>query len=157
MIAENVATLHKYYYMARYSLLKTLAGKHRTYVSEIKKRYMKDGILKIPYVTKSGPKVCEFYHDGFRKQQRGYDNVSDILPVYKKYDGRFTIINRIKAGKCELCGANADYLIMHHVRTLKQLTGKDEYEKKMLDIHRKSLALCPTCYSNLHMSKPNGD
>ena len=69
MIAENVATLHKYYYMARYSLLKTLAGKHRTYVSEIKKRYMKDGILKIPYVTKSGPKVCEFYHDGFRKQQ----------------------------------------------------------------------------------------
>ena len=157
MIAENVATLHKYYYMARYSLLKTLAGKHRTYVSEIKKRYMKDGILKIPYVTKSGPKVCEFYHDGFRKQQRGYDHVSDILPVYKKYDGRFTIINRIKAGKCELCGANADYLIMHHVRTLKQLTGKDEYEKKMLDIHRKSLALCPTCYSNLHMSKPNGD
>ena len=157
MIAENVATLHKYYYMARYSLLKTLAGKHRTYVSEIKKRYMKDGILKIPYVTKSGPKVCEFYHDGFRKQQRGYDNVSDILPVYKKYDGRFTIINRIKAGKCELCGANADYLIMHHVRTLKPLTGKDEYEKKMLDIHRKSLALCPTCYSNLHMSKPNGD
>ena len=157
MIAENVATLHKYYYMARYSLLKTLAGKHRTYVSEIKKRYMKDGILKIPYVTKSGPKVCEFYHDGFRKQQRGYDNVSDILPVNKKYDGRFTIINRIKAGKCELCGANADYLIMHHVRTLKQLTGKDEYEKKMLDIHRKSLALCPTCYSNLHMSKPKGD
>ena len=29
-IAENVGVLHKYYYMVRYSMLKTLAGKHRT-------------------------------------------------------------------------------------------------------------------------------
>ena len=157
MIAENVGVLHKYYYMARYSMLKTLAGKHRTYVSEIKKRYMKGGILRIPYTTKTGAKVCEFYHDGFRKQQRGYDNVSDILPTYKKYDARFTIINRLKAGKCEICGCDADYLIMHHVRTLKQLKGKDIYEQKMLEIRRKSLALCPNCYSNLHMSTPKGD
>ena len=28
-IAENVSTLHRYQYMARYSMLKTLAGKHR--------------------------------------------------------------------------------------------------------------------------------
>ncbi|MBQ9234648.1 MAG: group II intron reverse transcriptase/maturase [Lachnospiraceae bacterium] len=147
MIAENVGVLHKYYYMARYSMLKTLAGKHRTHVSEIKKRYMKSGILRIPYTTNTGPKVCEFYHDGFRKQQRGYENISDILPTYKKYDTRFTIINRLKAGKCEICGCDADYLIMHHVRTLKQLTGKDIYEQKMLEIRRKSLALCPNCYS----------
>ena len=29
-IAENVGAFHKYYYMVRYSMLKTLAGKHRT-------------------------------------------------------------------------------------------------------------------------------
>ena len=53
-IAENVGVLDKYYYMARYSMLKTLAGKFRTNVSKIKKRFMKDGILRIPYETKKG-------------------------------------------------------------------------------------------------------
>ncbi len=35
-IAENASTLHRYYYMVRYSMLKTLAGKHRTKVSVTK-------------------------------------------------------------------------------------------------------------------------
>ena len=48
-IAENVGALHKYYYMVRYSMLKTLAGKHRTNVSVIKKRHMVNGVLRIPY------------------------------------------------------------------------------------------------------------
>ena len=66
-IAENVGALHKYYYMVRYSMLKTLAGKHRTNVSVIKKRHMVNGVLRIPYDTTKGRKYCEFYHDGFRK------------------------------------------------------------------------------------------
>ena len=49
-IAENVSTLHRYYYMARYSMLKTLAGKHRTNVSEIKRKYLRDGVLAVAYV-----------------------------------------------------------------------------------------------------------
>ena len=149
-IAENVSVLHEYYYMARYSMLKTLAGKHRKYVSEIKKKYMRNGVLAIPYETKAGWKKCEFYHNGFKKLDRGYDNVSDLLPTYRKYDGRFTLINRIKAGKCEICGAENTSVYMHHVRALKQLTGKDKYERKMLEIHRKSLALCPDCFNELH-------
>ena len=150
-LAENVSALHAYHYMARYSMLKTLAGKHRTSVSKIKKKYMRGSVLGIPYETKSGWKCCEFYHDGFRKCEHGYDNISDILPVYQKYDKRFTIINRIKAGKCEICGAENISVFMHHVRSLKQLTGKDIYEQTMLRIRRKSLALCPDCYNHLHM------
>lgn len=86
------------------SMLKTLAGKHRTKVSAIKKRFMVDKVLRIPYDTTKGRKYCEFYHDGFKKHSDGYDNVSDVMPNYKKYDSRHTIINRIKAGKCEICG-----------------------------------------------------
>ena len=155
-IAENVGVLHKYYYMARYSMLKTLAGKFRTNVSKVKKRFMKDGIFRIPYETKKGTKYCEFYHDGFIKHEKGYDNVSDILPVYKKYDSRHTIANRLKAGICEMCGANTDNLYMHHVRTLKHLTGKDKFEIRMIEIRRKSLALCPECFDELHMLKNHG-
>jgi hypothetical protein len=150
-IAENVGVLHKYYYMVRYSMLKTLAGKHRTYVSAIKKRYMRNGVLRIPYQAQKGLKCCEFYHGGFKKHSDGYDNVSDILPVYKKYDRRFTIINRIKAGLCEICGASAEYVCMHHVRSLKALNGTDIFERKMLEIRRKSLALCPDCWNELQL------
>ena len=151
-IAENVSVLHKYYYMVRYSMLKTLAGKHRTNVSEIKKKYMRDSILRIPYTTKSGIKWTEFYHDGFRKG-KGYDNINDILPAYIKYDNRNTIVNRLKTNVCEICGEKVEYLIMHHVRTMKSLKGKDKFERKMLEIHRKSLALCPNCFEELQMSK----
>ena len=96
-IAENVGALHKYYYMVRYSMLKTLAGKHRTNVSVIKKRHMVNGVLRIPYDTTKGRKYCEFYHDGFRKHSDGYDNVADVMPSYRKYDSRHTIVNRIKS------------------------------------------------------------
>ena len=71
-IAENVGALHKYYYMVRYSMLKTLAGKHRTNVSVIKKRHMVNGVLRIPYDTTKGRKYCEFYHDGYMPM--GYFN-----------------------------------------------------------------------------------
>ena len=37
------------------------------------------------------------------------------------------------------------------VLVMKQLTGKDIYEQKMLEIRRKSLALCPDCFAKLHM------
>ena len=94
-IAENVGALHKYYYMVRYSMLKTLAAKHRTNVSVIKKRHMVNGVLRIPYDTTKGRKYCEFYHDGFRKHSDGYDNVADVMPSYRKYDSRHTIVNRI--------------------------------------------------------------
>lgn len=155
-LAENVSTLHRYYYMTRYSMLKTLAGKHRTNVSVIKKRFMRDGVLRIPYQTSKGIKYTEFYHDGFKKHSGGYNDLSDVLPIYKKYDNRHTIVNRIKAGVCEICGTSAEYVCMHHVRTLKSLSGKDKFERKMLEIRRKSLALCPSCWDELQLTRSLG-
>jgi hypothetical protein len=149
-LAENVGVLHKFHYMMRYSLLKNYAGKYRTTVSKIKKRYMYDGIFRVPYDTKSGRKVCEFYHGGFRIQETGFDNVQDTLPQYLRYDGRNTLANRLKAGICELCNVKTDDIRMHHVRSLKKLTGKNPSEKLMLKKRRKSLALCPECFASTH-------
>lgn len=153
-IAENVGVLSKFYYMMRYSMLKTYAGKYRTNVSKIKKKYMRGGVFRVPYDTKSGPKLCEFYHDGFRKHDEGYDNVQDTLPRYIRYDGRNTLANRLKAGICELCGNKTDDIRMHHVRALKKLTGKTEAERLMLHMRRKSLALCPYCYMSTLAQEP---
>lgn len=35
---------------------------------------------------------------------------------------------------------------MHHVRKLKELRGDTEWERKMIEIRRKSLAVCPECF-----------
>jgi group II intron reverse transcriptase/maturase len=147
-LAENVSSLNMFYYMMRYSLLKTYAGKYRTTVSKIKGRYMRDGVFRVRYSTKAGQKVCEFYHDGFKKQDYGYDNVLDTLPQYVRYDGRNTLANRLRKGICEMCGGKTEDIRMHHVRSLKKLTGETESERLMMKMRRKSLALCPDCYES---------
>ena len=146
-LAENVGVLNRFYYIMDYSLLKTFAGKYRTTVSKIKRKYIHDGVFQVPYDTKAGPKICEFYHDGFRKHKTGFNNVQDILPCYLRYEGRNTLANRLKAGRCELCGCETEDIRMHHVRSLKELTGADQAEIMMLHMRRKTLALCPSCFT----------
>ena len=67
------------YYMVRYSMLKTLAGKHRTNVSVTKKRHMVNGVLRIPYDTTKGRKcqlsdrqpVADLHPHGFAPHRVG--------------------------------------------------------------------------------------
>ena len=56
-------------------------------------------------------------------------------------------MNTTEAGVCELCGRTTNEIIMHHVRKLKELKGNTEWERKMIDIRRKSLAVCPECFN----------
>ncbi|WP_363321538.1 hypothetical protein [Polycladomyces subterraneus] len=39
---------------------------------------------------------------------------------------------------------------MHHVRRLKDLKGKKQWEKQMLSRRRKTIALCVKCHDDLH-------
>ena len=148
-IAENVSVLNKFYFIMKGSFLKTLAAKGNTSCNKIRKKYEQDGIISIPYVTKSGPKRCEFYHDGFTKKKELPSLTADTLPQYMKYDKPNSLVKRLKAGICELCGVNTKEIHMHHVRRLKDLTGKNELELKMMQMRRKSIALCPACYARI--------
>ena len=79
-----------------------------------------------------------------------------IFLAYRATEAIDAIVNRIKAGACEICGSPAEYVCMHHVRTLKSLSGKDKFERKMLEIRRKSLALCPSCWDELQLTRSKG-
>lgn len=146
-IAENVSILNSFYFIMKGSFLKTLAAKGNTTCNKIRKKYERNGVISIPYMTKSGPKCCEFYHDGFTKKKELPSLTADTLPQYMKYDKPNSLAKRLKAGICELCGAETKEIHMHHVRRLKDLTGKDELERKMMQMRRKSIALCPKCYA----------
>ena len=146
-MAENVSVLNNFAFIMKGSFLKTLAAKGNTTCNKIRKKYEQDGVISIPYVTKNGPKRCEFYHDGFTKKSTLPSLSADTLPQYVKYAKPNSLARRLKAGVCELCGAETKEIHMHHVRRLKDLKGKDEMELKMMQMRRKSIALCPECYA----------
>jgi len=133
------------------SMYKTFAAKGNTSVSKIRMQHTKNGIFGVDYMTKSGPKRCELYHDGFRKNIKAAPDLADSLPQYRKYEGMNSLANKIKRGICELCGSHSDDIHVHHVKCLKDLTGKTEWEKLMMKSRRKTLALCPTCNDKIHV------
>ena len=146
-MAENVSVLNNFAFIMRGSFLKTLAAKGNTTRRKIRQKYERDGVISIPYTTKDGPKQCEFYHDGFPKKKDLPSLTADTLPQYVKYDKPNSLARRLRAGICELCGAETKEIHMHHVRRLKDLKGKNELELKMMQMRRKSIALCPECYA----------
>ncbi len=151
-LAGNVSTLNHFSSLMKYSMLKTFGSKYRCQVRKIKERYVKDGEFTVPYTTKAGPKEAIYYHDGFRKQDKPQLGQVDILDIYKKYSKPNSLATRLRSKQCELCGAQCGGLVMHQVRRLKDLTGQYEWEILMRKRHRKTLAVCPSCYAEIHNS-----
>ena len=145
-MAVNVSVLNKFYFIMKGSMVRTFACKYKTSFKEIMRRYAKDGIFRVKYEGKTCMKTCEFYHDGFTMQRASADLMTDTLPQYRKYDQPNSLARRLRGGVCEMCGTRTDEIHMHHVKSLKKLTGKNEFEARMLDIRRRSLALCGSCY-----------
>ena len=111
---------------------------------------MKDGVFGVEYETKSGIKRCEFYHAGFKKTRQADFAEVDILPNHRKYATANSFALRLRAGVCELCGTKVEDIRIHHVRTLKELSGRTTGELLMLKRRRKSLALCCKCHDKEH-------
>jgi hypothetical protein len=145
-LAENATVLNDFYWIMSGSLLKTFAAKYKSSITKIKRQYSRNGIFGVDYTNKAGNQRCEFYHDGFRKDDTALLGQVDILPQYKRYERPNTLAARLKAGVCEYCGAKTNEIHMHHVKRLKDLTGKTEFELLMMKKRRKSLALCPECF-----------
>lgn len=146
-LAINASVLDKFCGIMRASLFKTFGCKYRTTYKHICKRYKRKGIFVVSYKTKGGTKTIEFYHDGFRQNTKSAPDFVDVIPSFRKYTKKSSLIHRMQAGVCELCGRTTDEIIMHHVRKLKELKGNTEWERKMIDIRRKSLAVCPECFN----------
>lgn len=145
-LAGNVSVLNSFCYIMKGSMLKTFAAKYNSSMTKIRKERTINGVFGVTYYNKSGKQICEFYHDGFTTKNEPLFGDVDLLPNYKRHDKPNSLAIRLKTGKCENCGGKTDEIHMHHVRSLKALTGKDEFELLMLKKRRKSLALCPDCF-----------
>ena len=152
LIANNCVVLHNFRYIMEYSMYKTFAGKYRSTVRKINKKYRRNKLFTVKYEQKGVIKSRTFYKTSFKRRTTAFNGSCDIEPYSIADVSRTNLTDRLKAEKCELCGAEGK-LIMHHVRNLKDLKGKESWERLMSARKRKTIALCPSCHRLRHLGK----
>lgn len=152
-MAENVCDqMDMVYHVMEYSCLKTLAGKHKTSVSKIKTRYRIGDEWGVRYnISKEIGKIRYFYNQGFKmnktpNKDSSFDNTANTA----MYAGRTELEQRMMAHKCELCGKENVKFHIHHIHKVKDLKGKESWERLMIERNRKTLVLCEECHKKVH-------
>jgi group II intron reverse transcriptase/maturase len=161
LLAQNVGWFNKLHWVAQTSLLKTLAGKHRSTVTKMARKY------KTTIATEYGPRKCLQV-----VVQRG-DNKKPLvahfggIPLKRKHEAilvdrhpqfvmtnRSELLQRVLADKCELCGSR-EKVEVHHIRKLADLEKPGRREKPVWVKHmaarrRKTLIVCRKCHTQIH-------
>jgi len=155
-LAENVGNrMNMIFHLMEYSCLKTLASKHKTSAKQMRDTLRIGKEWGVRYDTKKEKnKVRLFYNQGFSMKKIPEDDASiDVLPNTAVYAGRTELEQRISAKKCEICGKENAAFHIHHVHKVKDLKGKDAWEKIMIERQRKTLVLCVDCHKAIHSPK----
>jgi len=148
-IANNSSVIDSFYNIMEYSMYKTMANKLQMSSRKVIHKFSVNKEFQIPYTTKKGElKYRKFYNEGFRRK-----STKEILCTDEYPNTFFTketkLVRRLKVEKCELCG-DVGEVLMHQVRNLKSLKGNNDWERKMIAIQRKTLAVCHKCNQRIH-------
>ncbi len=164
LLAHNVRWFSKLNWVCETSLLKTLAGKHKSSVVAMARKY------KATTETTNGPKKCLKV-----VVQRGKDKKPLVaqfggIPLQRKQEAilvdhqpqfsmtnRNELLKRVLADQCELCGSTM-HVEVHHIRKLADLekAGKRErpaWMKQMAARRRKTLVVCRKCHEDIHAGR----
>lgn len=152
-IANNCSGMHSFKYIMEYSMYKTFACKYRTTVVKIARKYKQNNVFTVHFKNKKGEnKIRVFYNEGFKRKNPNNQSWLDNLTVPFSISTT-SLTDRLKAERCELCGATGKKLHMHHVRKLKGLENKKPWERHMIARHRKTIALCASCHKLTDIGK----
>lgn len=150
-LASNFHRLSYLAYLMEYSCLRTLANKHKSSVHQMIQKF-KDGKGKwgIPYETKQGPKRCYFAdYSECKNVKNPDDRITTTTQMHRMSINTFE--KRLKAHVCELCGTTeSDCYEVHHINKLKNLKGKEDWERAMIAKRRKTIVVCKECHSRIH-------
>jgi group II intron reverse transcriptase/maturase len=170
ILAHNIHDLSYLRWIMLTSLLKTISakkgGKHKESVNQVAKRLKStvatpDGKLRCFEVKKERegkkPLIARFGGIALRRQPRG--KIEDVPTTITVRPRTVELIQRVKAGTCELCGST-DRTQVHHIRKLADLKQKGRKEKPlwiqtMAARRRKTLVVCHTCHWDIHRGTIN--
>jgi group II intron reverse transcriptase/maturase len=145
------------------SLVKTLANKRRTRMSQVRRRYgttlttpngLRKG-LRVVIERGKGKKPLVACWGGISLRRRNEATLNDQPPQPKNYGTE--LLERLQAEECELCQSKEEVEV-HHVRALKDLKKKGrrerpEWMKRMAARCRKTLIVCRTCHEAIHAGR----
>ena len=155
-IANNAAHASSFGYIMQYSMFKTFATKYRTTMRRMISKLRIGKNFGVRFTDKKGKsKTRLFYNEGFARKPLQKNAVVDVIPKTVMYSSKTSLMARLSAGQCELCGKTDCEIEIHHVRKLKDLKGKSYWERFMIARNRKTLALCIDCHEQLHNGKLN--
>jgi len=159
LLACNVWRLATLRWNAGTSMLKTLAGKHKSSVAKMAARY------KAKVITGDGPRTCfearlqrkgkkdliaRFGGIVLKRDKRAV--ITDPAPV-PVHPPRKELIDRLRRRWCELCDHGATVAV-HHVARLAQLgtvgPGQPAWAALMARKRRKTLIVCRPCHDHIH-------
>jgi group II intron reverse transcriptase/maturase len=163
--AANRWWFNRLQWYMRKSLLRTLAGKHRSTVSKMAKRFAgraitENGVVECISVTirrKDKPPLYTKF-GGLSFKTPPFAVIEDIPMDQDRTTVRTELIQRLMADKCELCGSK-DRVQVHHVRKLADLKVKGRREiptwkQVMIARKRKTLMVCHYCHTAIHAGRP---
>jgi hypothetical protein len=146
------------------SMLKTLAARHRSTVTKMARKHM------ATIATPHGPRRCfeaRTQRDGrkplvarfggipLKRQRKAVIDDRPAAPLTRPRGSQ--LINRLRAGWCELCEHPASVQV-HQVRKLADLAAAGQpppaWAQLMARKRRKTLAVCPTCHNTIHTGQP---
>jgi group II intron reverse transcriptase/maturase len=164
LLAGDVGRLNRLHWVMLTSLLKTLAGKYDSSVSNMARKY--GATIETPHgpyrcmqarIDRGKgrkPLVATFGGIPLKRQQQAVLRDREPLPATAR---RKELIQRLLAGRCELCG-QAEKVQVHQIRKLADLNKPGEPQPEWIQImakqRRKTLVVCAICHANIHNRQP---
>ncbi|CAL9639906.1 reverse transcriptase domain-containing protein [Streptomyces sp. enrichment culture] len=163
LLAGDVHRLHRLRWVMETSMLKTLAGEHRSTVSKVAAKY------KATVETPNGPRIAFVARierknrkplvarfGGIPLQRQRTAEISDRQPVRVDYPQK-ELISRLLADTCEICGSKGNVQV-HHIRALADLAHAgwqtSDWARVMLNRRRETVVACDTCHDRIHSERP---
>jgi hypothetical protein len=161
LLAQNVYRLNRLHWVMQTSLLKTLAAKYDSTVTNMAKKYKAK--IETPYGLRTScqvivergagrrPLVARFGGIPLRRKKSAV--IVDQQPASTSIR-RKELIGRLLTGRCERCGQPEDVEV-HHVRKLADLAipgqqPRPDWMTIMARKRRKTLVVCDACHDLIH-------
>jgi group II intron reverse transcriptase/maturase len=164
LLAGDVWRLNRVQWTMHTSLLKTLACKHDSTVTKMAARHKAD--IETPYgprtclqatVERTGKKPLTATFGGIPLERQRKAVLDDHRPPPDTVIRRKELIQRLQAGRCEMCQHVGDVEV-HQVGKLAHLgkpgTPRPAWAELMARKRRKTLVVCAPCHDSIHHRKP---
>ena len=161
-MAHNIHRLDEVKWVTGTSLLKTLAGKHKTTVNKIVKKHKstrnvngKTYNVFEARVERKGKKPLTTHFGAVPLERKPEAYIKDKVVTLGRT--RSELLQRLANDECEMCGKKGKVEV-HHVRKLKEVNkpgrrNKPAWVHRMSALRRKTLMTCVECHKAIHAGK----